>query len=60
MYKILNQLRQENKLHLEQLLTLDAHLGNLIDMTGGCERIANTHVPPLCILCQNKPYSFML
>ncbi|MBI2785457.1 MAG: hypothetical protein HYX60_03775 [Legionella longbeachae] len=46
MYIILNQLRQEKKLQLEQYLVLDTHLANLIDMTGGCERIANTHVPP--------------
>ncbi|MCW8471446.1 bestrophin family ion channel [Fluoribacter gormanii] len=45
MYRILNQLRQENKLQLEQYLTLDTHMANLIDMAGGCERIANTHVP---------------
>lgn len=46
MYFILNQLRNEDKLRFEQYLVLDGHLGNLIDMTGGCERIANTHVPP--------------
>ncbi|KTD40480.1 bestrophin family protein [Legionella parisiensis] len=46
MYRILNQLRQDNKLQLEQYLALDIHLANLIDMTGGCERIANTPVPP--------------
>jgi len=46
MYFIINQLRQENKLQLEQYLALDTHLANLIDMTGGCERIANTQVPP--------------
>lgn len=46
MYRMLNQLRQENKLTLEQYLVLDTHMANLIDMAGGCERIANTHVPP--------------
>lgn len=46
MYRILNELRQEGKLHLEQYLALDVHLANLMDMVGGCERIANTHVPP--------------
>lgn len=46
MYRILNQLRQENKLQLEQYLALDIHLANLIDMTGSCERIANTPMPP--------------
>ncbi|MGL5741895.1 MAG: bestrophin family ion channel [Legionella sp.] len=46
MYQILTQLRQEHKLQLEQYLTLDTPLANIVDMTGGCERIANTHVPP--------------
>lgn len=45
MYIILNQLRQENKLQLEQYLVMDTHLANLNDMIGGCERIANTQVP---------------
>ncbi|KTD30637.1 bestrophin family ion channel [Legionella maceachernii] len=46
MYFILNQLRNEEKLRFEQYLALDNHLANIIDMVGGCERIANTHVPP--------------
>lgn len=46
MYLMLNQLRNESKLSLEQYLVLDTHLANLIDLSGGCERIANTHVPP--------------
>ena len=46
MYLIINQLRKENKLQLEQYLVLDSHLVNLNDIAGGCERIANTHVPP--------------
>lgn len=46
MYGILNQLREEKKIQLEQYLAMDVHLANLMDMTGGCERIANTHVPP--------------
>lgn len=46
MYRILNELRQEEKLQLEQYLALDVHLANLTDMLGGCERIANTPVPP--------------
>ncbi|KTD09113.1 Bestrophin, RFP-TM, chloride channel [Legionella gratiana] len=45
MYRILNELRQKNKLHLEQYLVLDVHLANINDMVGGCERIANTPVP---------------
>lgn len=46
MYRILNKLRQENKLNLEQYLVLDVHLANIMDMVGGCERIVNTPVPP--------------
>jgi putative membrane protein len=46
MYRILNELRQENQLQLEQYLALDVHLANIVDMLGGCERIANTQVPP--------------
>lgn len=46
MYFIINQLRQKNELQLEQYLALDTHLVNLVDVTGGCERIANTQVPP--------------
>lgn len=46
MYGILNQLRQENKLKFEQYIVLDSHLVNIMDVNGGCERIANTHVPP--------------
>lgn len=46
MYVIINQLRQENKLQFEQYLALDTHVANLMDLTGGCERIANTQVPP--------------
>jgi putative membrane protein len=46
MYVILNQLRQENKLQFEQYLAMDSHLVNIVDIAGGCERIANTQVPP--------------
>lgn len=46
MYAIVNRLREENKLQLEQYLVLDTHLAGLMDMVGGCERIANTQVPP--------------
>lgn len=45
MYAILNKLRDENKIRFEQYMALDTHLVNLIDMIGGCERIANTPVP---------------
>jgi putative membrane protein len=46
MYKIINQLRNETRIRVEQCTHLDNHLANLIDMAGGCERIANTRVPP--------------
>lgn len=46
MYFILNELRQNNSLQLEQYLALDTHLVNLVDAVGGCERIANTPIPP--------------
>jgi ion channel-forming bestrophin family protein len=46
MYAIINQLREDNKIRFEQYMALESHLVNLIDMLGGCERIANTHVPP--------------
>lgn len=46
MYAIINELRQNNRLQFEQYLALDAHIVNLIDAVGGCERIANTPIPP--------------
>ncbi|MCL9685060.1 bestrophin family protein [Legionella maioricensis] len=46
MYKIINQLRDDTRIRVEQCTHLDNHLANLIDMAGGCERIANTSVPP--------------
>ncbi|CEK09941.1 bestrophin family protein [Legionella hackeliae] len=46
MYFIINELRQKNVLQFEQYLALDTHIVNLIDMVGGCERIANTTIPP--------------
>lgn len=46
MYSIINQLRDETRIRVEQCTLLDMHLANLIDVAGGCERIANTRVPP--------------
>lgn len=46
MYKIINQLRNETRDRVQQCVLLDTHLGNLIDLAGGCERIANTRIPP--------------
>ncbi len=46
MYIIINALRDQNKIRFEQFMALDTHMVNLIEMIGGCERIANTRVPP--------------
>lgn len=46
MYDIINELRDGNRDRAEQCTHLENHLANLIDMAGGCERIANTRVPP--------------
>lgn len=45
MYKAINDLRKSNILTMEQYLALDVHVANLVDMTGGCERILNTPPP---------------
>jgi putative membrane protein len=45
MYGVINELRNQDKIRFEQYMAIDMHLVNLIDMTGGCERIANTPVP---------------
>ena len=46
MYGIINQLRDGTIDSAQQCALLDSHVGNLIDTAGGCERIANTRVPP--------------
>ncbi|STX61800.1 bestrophin family ion channel [Legionella moravica] len=46
MYRIINSLRNGTRDRAEQCNQLDQHLAALIDMSGGCERIANTRVPP--------------
>lgn len=46
MYGIINQLRDGTWDRAQQCALLDNHLANLIDTAGGCERIANTRVPP--------------
>jgi putative membrane protein len=45
LYQIINDLRKQNLLQMEQYLALDSHVANLMDITGACERIANTPVP---------------
>lgn len=45
LYRIINQLRNSEKLRFEQYMSLETNLANLIDTTGGCERIANTPTP---------------
>ena len=47
MYQIINQYRIDGKISFEQYLSLDQHLANMIDIVGGCEKIANTPVPSL-------------
>lgn len=46
MYTIVNRLRDDSRIRVEQCTLLDNHLANLIDIAGGCDRIANTSVPP--------------
>ena len=46
MYTIINELRSCDKIRWEQYTAMDLHLANLMDLAGGCERIANTPVPP--------------
>lgn len=46
MYDIINSLRDGTRDRVEQCAHLENHLANLVDMAGGCERIANTRVPP--------------
>lgn len=45
MYKAINDLRKNGDLSMEQYLSLDTHLVSIINVTGGCERIASTPVP---------------
>jgi putative membrane protein len=45
MYAILNELRTRDQIRFEQYMALDIHLANLVDLLGGCERIANTGMP---------------
>ena len=46
MYIAINDLRKEELISLEQYLMLDQHVANLMDLTGGCERILKTPPPP--------------
>jgi putative membrane protein len=45
MYRILNTYREQETLRFEQYMALDQHLVNIVDLLGGCEKIANTPVP---------------
>lgn len=45
LYITINDLRKQGLISMEQYLAMDVHIVNLMDMTGGCERIANTPVP---------------
>jgi putative membrane protein len=46
MYAIINNLRDGSIDRMQQCALLETHVANLIDMVGGCERIANTRMPP--------------
>lgn len=61
MYKIINQYRIESKISLEQYLAMDTHLANMIDIVGGCEKIANTPIPkPFKIFVRQALLFYML
>lgn len=45
MYKIINNHRISGKISLEQYLSMDIHLANIIDLVGGCEKIVSTPIP---------------
>lgn len=46
MYSIINTFRDGSRDRVEQCTLLEYHLAMLIDTSGGCERIANTRIPP--------------
>ncbi|RUR06448.1 bestrophin family ion channel [Legionella sp. km772] len=46
MYGIINSFRDGSLDRMQQCALLESHVANLIDMIGGCERIANTRMPP--------------
>jgi putative membrane protein len=43
---IINTFRDGSLDRMQQCALLETHVANLIDMVGGCERIANTRMPP--------------
>ncbi len=45
LYQYLNELYHSKKISGEQLISLDAELKSLLDITGACERIKNTPIP---------------
>lgn len=45
-YLIINQFRDGTLDRMQQCSLLESHVANLIDLAGGCERIANTRMPP--------------
>lgn len=46
LYSIINRFRDGSIDRMQQCALLEAHVANLMDMVGGCERIANTRMPP--------------
>lgn len=45
LYSRINRYRMDKVISLEQYLALEIHLVNIIDVHGGCEKIANTPIP---------------
>ncbi len=45
LFSIVNQLRRQDKITLEQFLVIDKHVSAFMDITGACERILNTRPP---------------
>lgn len=61
MYQRINFYRNNNQISLEQYLVIDAHLANLIDVVGGCEKISNTPIPvPFKIFVSRALHFYMI
>lgn len=61
MYSIINHYRRSGIITLEQYLAMDVHLANIIDIVGGCEKIANTPIPaPFKIFVNQALYFYMV
>lgn len=61
LFKIINAYRIENKISFEQYLVLDAHLANLTNNLGVCEKILTTPIPiTIKLFVQLALYSYMI